>query len=238
MWSKSPRTRSCERSKTICSARSTSSVVSPMRSWPSRDDLLPGPDQPAEGRGLLDDARVVLDVRGRRDERRELRDARGTADLLELAALLELVRERDRVDRLALRPKREARPVDRAVGAAVEVGRVEDLRHDADRGLGEEHRSEDGLLGLEILRWHLGRQGCMRGAHGEGSKPSGGGPVQKSLPAPTACLASRKNGTHVPMISPSPDTVLHRPPRTRPRRTAARSGIFGDPSTAAARGVD
>ena len=36
MWSKSPVTRCCERSKTICSARSTSSVVSPIRSRPSR----------------------------------------------------------------------------------------------------------------------------------------------------------------------------------------------------------
>ena len=135
-------------------------------------DLLPGADQPSKGCRLLDDARVMLDVRGRGDERGELRHARGTADLLELAALLELVRERDRVDRLALRPQREARPVDRAVGAAVEIGRVEDLRDRPDRGLRQEHRAEDSLLGLEVLRRHLGERGCMRGAHGDGSKPS------------------------------------------------------------------
>jgi hypothetical protein len=44
----------------------------------------------------------VLDVRRRRDERRELGDARLAAGRLELGALLELVDERDRVDRLAL----------------------------------------------------------------------------------------------------------------------------------------
>ena len=73
-------------------------------------DLLARLDEPAERRGLLDDPRVVVDVRRRRDERRELGDPRAAADLLELAALLELVRERDRVDR--------ARPSPRARGIA------------------------------------------------------------------------------------------------------------------------
>ena len=172
MCAKSPRIRSWERSKTICSARSTSSVglADPLPAEPR--DLLAGLDERAEGRRLLDDLRVVVDVRRRRNERRELGDARAAADLLELAPLLELVRERDRVDRLALRPEREHRAVDRPVRAPVEVGGVEDLGDGADRRLGEQHRPEHRLLGLEVLRRHEGRRRCMRGAHGGGSKPS------------------------------------------------------------------
>ena len=70
-------------------------------------DLLAGLDERAEGRRLLDDLRVVVDVRRGGNERRELGDPRAAADLLELTPLLELVGERDRVDRLALRPERE-----------------------------------------------------------------------------------------------------------------------------------
>ena len=39
---------------------------------PEPGDLLSRPDEPAERGHLLDDARVVLDVRRGRDERREL----------------------------------------------------------------------------------------------------------------------------------------------------------------------
>ena len=57
-------------------------------------------------------ARVVARVRGRRDERRELVDALLAADLVELAALVELVGDRDRVDRLAVLVEVERREVD------------------------------------------------------------------------------------------------------------------------------
>ena len=67
-------------------------------------------------------------VRGRRDERGELVDPLAAADVLELAALLELVDERDRVDRLAPGVERERRAVDLRVALAVEVARVEDSR--------------------------------------------------------------------------------------------------------------
>ena len=116
-------------------------------------DLLTGGDEAAQRRHLADDARVVRRVRGRRHERRKLVEADSSADILELAALLELVDERDRVDRLALRVERECRAVDLRVALAVEVGRVEDLAHRPDRARGEQHRPEDGLLGLEVLGW-------------------------------------------------------------------------------------
>ena len=108
MWVKSLVTRCWARSKTICSARSTRSVVSPGRSLPSRGDLCAGADEAAQRRHLAHDPRVVGGVRRRRDERRELVDAGAAADLLELAALLERVDERDRVDGLALLVEREA----------------------------------------------------------------------------------------------------------------------------------
>ncbi len=116
----------------------------------------------------------MLDVRGRGDERRQLGDPRCPTDLLQLAAFLELVRERDRVDGLALRPQREARPVDGAVGAAVEVRGVEDLRDRTDRGLRQEHRAEHRLLGLEVLGRHVGQGHCVHGAHGAASNLSEG----------------------------------------------------------------
>ncbi len=76
-------------------------------------DLLADAYEPAQRRHLLDDPRVVLGVRGGRDDGGELGDLRRAADALELAALVELVRERDRVDRLALAVERERCLVDR-----------------------------------------------------------------------------------------------------------------------------
>ena len=64
-------------------------------------DLVAGADQAAQRGHLADDAGVVRGVRGCRDEGRELVDADLAADVLELAALVELVDERDCVYRLA-----------------------------------------------------------------------------------------------------------------------------------------
>ena len=152
MWLNSDETRLCESSKTTCSAWSTSSCASPGRSQPSRATSRADADEPAQGRHLADDLRVVRRVRGRRDERRQLVDPLAAAGALELAALLELVDERDRVDRLAARVERERRAVDLRVALAVEVARVEDLADRPDRTRGEHHRAEDRLLGVEILR--------------------------------------------------------------------------------------
>ena len=125
-------------------------------------DLSARTDEAAERRRLANDARVVGRVRSRRDERRELVDPRPAADVLELAALLELVDERDRVDRLALGPEDERGLEDAPVALAVEILRVEDLADGGDRAGREHHRAEDGLLGVD----RLGRdQGCLECGH-------------------------------------------------------------------------
>ncbi len=76
------------------------------------------------------------------------------ADVLELASLVELVGERDRVDGLALRVEAEGRAVDLGVALAVELAAVarQDLAHRGDRARREHHRAEDRLLGVEVLR--------------------------------------------------------------------------------------
>ena len=120
-------------------------------------DLAAGPDQAPQRGGLLDDLRVVARVRARRHERRQLVDADLATGVLELAPLVELVDERDRVDGLALRVQRERGPVDLRVALPVELAAVrgEHLADGRDRTRGEHHRAEDRLLGVEVLRWDL-----------------------------------------------------------------------------------
>ncbi len=109
-------------------------------------DVVAGPDQPAQRRHLADDPRVVGGVRRRRDERGELVDAllprRCRSSALDP---VELVDDRDRVDRLALRVERDDRPVDQPVALAVEVGRRQagGLGDRPDRQRREHHRAED-----------------------------------------------------------------------------------------------
>ena len=155
----SPVTRCCERSK--IDLLGTIDEISRL-AWafpPEARDLATCADEAAQGRRLPHDPRVVRGVRGRWDEGRELVQPDPAADVLELAPLLQLVRERDRVHRLALRVEREGGAVDLRVGLPVEVPCVEDLADGADRPGGEHHRPEDRLLGLEVLR----RDGCAVG---------------------------------------------------------------------------
>src|SRR5205823_2735320 len=63
----------------------------------------------------------------------ELVDADAAADVVEIAALLELVDERDRVDGFALGVERQGGAVDLRVALAIEVGGVEDLADRPDR---------------------------------------------------------------------------------------------------------
>jgi hypothetical protein len=129
-------------------------------------DLAAREDEAAQRRGLADDLRVVAGVGGGRHEPGELVEPDAPADVLQLAALLELVRERDRVDRLVLAVELERRAVDLRVRLAVEVARVEDLADGGDRVRRQHHRAEDGLLGFEILR---------RDGAGDGGRRRGGG---------------------------------------------------------------
>src|SRR6185369_5987041 len=97
----------------------------------------------------------------------ELVDARAPADLVQLAAPLELVDERDRVDRLTLRVEVERRLVDRAVACAVEVARRQDFADRPNRTGGEHHRAKNRLLSIEILRWDRGgRRSLGKLVHG------------------------------------------------------------------------
>ena len=117
-------------------------------------DVVAGADQPAQRRHLADDARVVGGVRRGRDERRQLVDALLAAGRVEGRGAVELVDDRDRVDRLALGVEREDRLEDVPVALAVEVGGAEVRRlcHRPDRERGEHHRPEDRLFGIEVLR--------------------------------------------------------------------------------------
>ena len=130
-------------------------VAGPLPAEPR--DLLSGADQAAQRRHLADDPRVVRRVGRRRHERGELVDPHATARVLELAALLQRVDERDRVYRLTARVQGEGRAVDLRVALAIEVPCVDDLADGPDRPRGEHHRAEDGLLGVEILGRDRGR---------------------------------------------------------------------------------
>ncbi len=83
----------------------------------------------------------------------------GAADRLELAVALERLRDRDDVDRLAVLEELQHRGVDAAVGLAVEVLRVEEVRDLDDRVAVDEDGAEHGLLGVEVL----GRQSVDHG---------------------------------------------------------------------------
>src|SRR5204863_9954335 len=84
-------------------------------------DLAARPYQPAECRHLSHDPGVVPGVRARRYARCELVDPDAATRILKLAALLELVDERDRVDGLAPGVQPEGSSVDLGVALAVEV---------------------------------------------------------------------------------------------------------------------
>ena len=203
---------------------------------PQADDLLAGPDEPPQGRHLLDDARVVLDVRRGRDERGELDHAPLATSSLELPALVELVDERDRVDRLALRPQRERGEVHLRVALAVEIC-FEDLADGSDGDRREQHRAEHGLLGLEVL-WRDDRAqavadalevdvGGLGLAHGVGSQAVREGRVQPEREAPSS--QGERNIRSQPI--PACGRTANRLPRIVNPETRAPSANFHEFST-------
>ena len=120
----------------------------------ARLDFVRRAQQAPEHRVVADDARVLADVADGRDGPGEQVDRRAAADGVEVARLLEVLDERERVDRLAERVQVEHRLVHAPVALPVEVVRVQPLVDDQgrERGVRQQHRSEDGLLGLEVLR--------------------------------------------------------------------------------------
>ena len=93
---------------------------------------------------------MVLDVRRARDARRQLAEV-VAADVVELAAPLELFCERDEVDRVAAFEEAEHRAVDPAVTGVVErIGR-ENLDRLRDRLALDQHGPEYALLDVDGL---------------------------------------------------------------------------------------
>ena len=121
-------------------------------------DLLPGAEQAAQQRVLLDDLGVVLGVAGGRHLGGELGDVVAPARLLDLVALHQRLGDAELVDRLRGRVEVVDRAEDRRVLFQVEVLGVElDLvDHPGQRRLGDQHRAEDGFLGLDVLRRNVG----------------------------------------------------------------------------------
>ena len=124
----------------------------------ARLDLVRRVQQPPQHRVLAHDPRVLADVADGGHRAGEQVDGGAAADALEQAALLEVLDERERVDRLAHRVEVEHRLEDQAVGLAVEVLGLEALVDDQrrQRGVRQQHGAEHGLLGFEVL----GRRGC------------------------------------------------------------------------------
>ncbi len=148
-------------SKSSFSARSESSRGSPAALVDPALDLLAGAEQPPQQRVLLDDLRVVLGVAGGRDLGRQLGDVVLAARLVDHVALGQRLADAELVDRLRLGVEVVGGFEDRPVAVEVEVGRVElDLvDHPGQRRLGDQHRPEDGLLRLDVLRRDVGGGG-------------------------------------------------------------------------------
>ena len=126
-------------------------------------DLLAGSEQPPQQGVLLDDLGVVLGVAGRRDLGGQLGDVELAAGILDPAVLVERLDDAELVHRLRGGVEVVDRPEDQPVLVEVEVLRLQlDLvDHPGERGLGDQHRAEDRLLGLDVLRRDLGCR-CLR----------------------------------------------------------------------------
>ena len=116
-------------------------------------DVAGDADEPAQQRELVDDARVVTRVGRRRRVALDLQQRGATADVVEQVGAAQLLGDGDRVGRLALTVQRLDGLVDVAVRGLVEVAGL-DVRLDrrGDRVAREEHRPEQRLLGLEVVR--------------------------------------------------------------------------------------
>ncbi len=115
-------------------------------------DLVRREDQVPEGRLLLDDPRVVVDVGRPRDAVDQRGDVRGAADFVDLAGASELLLQRDEIDGVAALDERDHLLENPAMRVAEEIGRVDDLGGEVERVVMQQDGAEDGPLGFEIVR--------------------------------------------------------------------------------------
>jgi hypothetical protein len=116
-------------------------------------DVAGDEDQPAQQRELVDDPRVVPGI-GRRGRAGLDAQERGLAtDGVEQVGAAQLLRDRHRVGRLTRAVQREDRLVDVRVRGLVVVGGLDaDLDRGRDRVARQQHRAQEGLLGLDVVR--------------------------------------------------------------------------------------
>ncbi len=114
------------------------------------DDAVPGVDEVAEDRLLLDEAAPVLDAGDAGHAVHEPGQEGGPPHRLERAPAGELVLQGDEIDGLAPLGEHRHRLEDAPVGVPVEVLPVQDLRRRVEGGVVHEDRPEDGPLGLEV----------------------------------------------------------------------------------------
>ena len=131
-------------------------------------DLVGGGQQAAQQRAVADDLRVLAQVADGGDRRGERVDLRLAAGRVEPAARAQVLGDGEDVDRLARREEREHRLVDLAMALAIEVLDLQALldHERVVRAIGEQHRPEHGLLGLDRVRRRGARRGGLRGARG------------------------------------------------------------------------
>ena len=127
-------------------------------------DLLPGAEQAAQQRVLLDDLGVMLGVARRGHLGRQLGDVVLAAGLLDPVALGQRLDHTELVDGLGGRVEIVDGGEDRRVLLQVEVGGVQlDLvDHPGQRRLGDQHRPQHRFLRLDVLRRDVG---CGSGSH-------------------------------------------------------------------------
>jgi hypothetical protein len=129
-------------SKTRDSAKSSSSSAEPASSKG---------EAPLHGL-VAHDLGVMRDVRGRGGEVRDLRQEHGAADLIELLPRVELLGERDQIDRPALFVDRQHRAIDGLVRRVVEVVGAQLERDVVEGARVEQQRREHRALGVEVVR--------------------------------------------------------------------------------------
>ena len=130
------------------------------------EDLVRRVNQTAQRRLLLDDPRVVLDVRRPWHSVGERRHVGRAADLVELARSRQLFLQGDEVDRVAALAQRDHAVEDPTVRVAEEIVRVDQLRRVIECFVADQNRAEDRLLCVEAVRKRTFGSGDV--GHGDG----------------------------------------------------------------------